>query len=353
MKATTDNIDPIQVRMLKGRRIARMFTISTVAVVGLTAMVYPDIFRSELQAPTAEEREKAKQERKKNSIKKKKVERLTKEDVRKLAKLRSAKTKAKLQAILRKIEQRIIIAETAERKITEVFREDPRLMQALNQLIPELHRKATSSLAIYQNALDRKSPEYGARSKQARAINSKLWEISRHYRSGSLEKVKSSAEALIKTIEGLSDDSNIPTTVSRKLKGIIQNIKAIQTNDKDLAVRGYAEPEDHPLNRSERSQFDDTIAPMSIAQLHELSQLMSEHYSNLAADVEAAKLAEAEKITLPEAIEKMSHDPFDKDDLQEGLNQETPSDTDELAELTDALNEAERSAERALREADG
>ena len=165
-------------------------------------------------------------------------------------------------------------------------------------------------------------------------------------------KMHSMLDEMLSHIEGDSD-SVVDTQTVRYMKSIKSNSEAIQNKNRDAAVRGNAVPEDHPLDRSERGRFNNTISDMNMAQLHQLSQDMGEHYSNLMGDVEAADLAEEESISLPEALDKLAHEAYAKDDLQEELSQGMPETMDELDDFSDAQNQAQSSAEKALQESGG
>lgn len=363
MKATTNNIDPIERRMQRGRKVARAMTLVVLIFVGGAAAVYPDIFRAYLDLPTEAERAEAKKQRKKNKASKPKS-RLSKLDIERLAKLREAKARKHLMEILRRLEKRIMIAETKEAAVTEKFRDDPRLFDALRDLLPH-HGEGFSSAVIAEINNVRKSGngydnpnirELYRFSSASRSLSSEC----RHYQNDAseerMQRLLRRAETLQKNIASGQLEKwgyTLGTQTHRHLKSLVSNATALKNKDRDLAVRGIALPEDHPLNSEQRQKFNQTISPMTMAKLHQLSQDMATHYTNLMGDVAAGELADAAEISLPEAFEKLAFEPFAADDLEQLLEQNIPENAEGLEQFTDALGEGEASAERALEEAGG
>jgi hypothetical protein len=368
MKATTNKIDPIEKRMRRGRKIARSATLVVLLAVGVTAMIHPDLFSAQLKMPTEEERENAKKQRKKNQNKKPQ-RRLSKLDVERLAKLREKRARKHLMEILRRLEERIVIAEKEEAAVTAQFRKDPRLFDSIKDLIVSHTKKFAQ--AMRKDVGSYTYPFH--RSKQPmnsvnRALIIAVSKMSRSLGSTSIQKyAKSTSDDSLDDLihdfskmEALLADEKVvkmgfvpEKQTKRYLTSIKENAVAIKSNDRDRAVRGFAQPEDHPLNTSQRSALDRTLSPMSMAQLHQLSQDMATHYTNLMGDVDAGALAEAADIPFPEAVEKLAHQPFAADDMQELLDQEIPESVDGLDQFTDALNEGEISAEEALKKSGG
>lgn len=359
---TTSKQDPIQARMQRGRRIAISLTASAVAVFGLTAWMYPEMFRANLDMPTAEEREAAKKEKRKHRKKPKRE--LSQKDIDRLAKLREAKARKHLLEILRRLEKRIIIAEKKEITATAKFREDPALFPSLKRLMNQHTQRISSRLSAKGSTIHNSGDKvhsfytkkaiskfYGIQN-QGYDLANTVRKYTQNGKERSYSKLNAILDEMLSQTEG-DPDTVVETQTIRYMKSIKSNAKAVHAKDRDLAVRGNALPEDHPLDNSERSSFNRTISKMDTAQLHQLSQDMGEHYSNLMGDVEAAELAEEEKISFPEALDKLAHEPYAKDDLQEELNQGDPQTMDELDQMTDTLNQAQSSAERALQESGG
>ena len=148
---TTNKPDPIQARMQRGRKIAISLTVSAVAVFGLTAWIYPEMFQASLTMPTEEEREKAKKERRKQRNKPKRE--LSKEDIERIAKLRESKARKHLLEILRRLEKRIVIAENLEIAATEKFRDDPALFESLKGLMSKHAERVSSRLRAKSSAI--------------------------------------------------------------------------------------------------------------------------------------------------------------------------------------------------------
>lgn len=359
---TTNKPDPIQARMQRGRKIAISLTVSAVAVFGLTAWIYPEMFQASLTMPTEEEREKAKKERRKQRNKPKRE--LSKEDIERIAKLRESKARKHLLEILRRLEKRIVIAENLEIAATEKFRDDPALFESLKGLMSKHAERVSSRLRAKSSAISNSgNKRYDYYTKESidkfHKVQQQSYNLSyvvRNYisepKDKQFSKMHSMLDEMLSHIEGDSD-SVVDTQTVRYMKSIKSNSEAIQNKNRDAAVRGNAVPEDHPLDRSERGRFNNTISDMNMAQLHQLSQDMGEHYSNLMGDVEAADLAEEESISLPEALDKLAHEAYAKDDLQEELSQGMPETMDELDDFSDAQNQAQSSAEKALQESGG
>lgn len=361
MKATTNKLDPMERRMLRGRKIARSLTLAALVGVGTTAVVCPELFLSKLSQPTEEEREAAKKERKKKRSQKPKS-RLSKKDIERLAKLRESRARKHLIEILVRLEKRILIAEAEEAATTAKFREEEDLFPSLQKLMAVHGEKLSVKI---RSASDDARRSIARGEKIDRAIYDQLSQISRQsyqlvrdsrsYSSNpneeSLILLKASLARVSKELG--KDVISIDTQAHRYLKSLSQNIRAIETQDNNLAVRGFAQPGDHPLTTSQRVNVRATCKPMPIEKLHELSQDMAAHYTNLMGDVEAGELAEAAQIPFPEALDKLAHQPFAKDDLQDSLKHDLPENMDQLDKLTDSLNEAKASAERGLKEAGG
>lgn len=351
--------------MQRGRRVARTATLTALVALGTTFFINPDLFSSQLRMPSAEERAEAKKLRKKNQSKKPK-RRLTKQDIERLAKLRESRARKHMMEILRRLEQRIVIAEKKEAEVTAKFRKDPRLFSSLRNLIPRHAIKLNEHLGKDRQRWDQ-SAEGGHRDRKQYLQLSRLFQpswnlltLGRQYQHtptpDKLDTILSNTRLLESNLKKESFKKlglSIEKQTHRYLKSVADNARAIKTQDRDLAVRGFAQPEDHPLTQSQRRDFNRTISPMTMARLHELSQEMATHYVNLMGDVEAGKLADVANIPLPEALDRLAHQPFAEDDLQEPLKQNTPENTDELDEFSAALNEAQISAERALTEAGG
>lgn len=348
--------------MLRGRKLARIGTLGVVAGLGLTAMINPDFFLSALNMPTAEERAESKQQRK-NQQPKKPEQRLTQQDIERLAKLRDLKARKHLINILVRLEERIVIAEKAEAATTARFRLNDDLFPSLQGLI------SAHSAELVLKVRDDVASMRGAFAKQGgRAFRNDLGELSQDSYRLQVASAKYSADP---SPDSLDVVSSYLTSVQEKLAGfesqqlavskqtyrylasMQQNVIALKTQDRDLAVRGFAQPEDHPLSAAQRLDVRATCSPFEISRLHELSQEMSLHYSNLMGDVNAGKLADAAKIPFPEALDKLAHEAFVKDNLQDQLDQQIPNDADSLEGFTDNLNEAKMSAERALEESGG
>lgn len=364
MKATINKVDPIERRMQRGRRIARGCTLAALIGVGVTAVVNPGMFSSKLPMPTAEERDEAKKQRKKKKASKPKS-RLTKKDIERLAKLRESKARKQMIEILVRLEKRIIIAEVEEARTTAKYRKSEGLFDSLANLLSEhvpefgtrAHREIGEYRVAFWRAKDRDELRADAMT-EALAHSIKNNVLVRTYRSSKAKSGLDAIQATAKQIESLLSrleeyDVVLKPQTLRYLKSILSNAEAISTENRDLAVRGFAQPEDHPLNKGQRKNVRATCKPMSMNQLHQLSQEMAAHYTNLMGDVEAGELAAATEISFPEALDKLAHEPFAKDDLKDSLDQSLPGTSDELEGYSDALNEAQASAARALREADG
>ena len=351
--------------MQRGRKIARGLTMVVLIAAGAVYFIYPDLFSAQLKMPSAEERAEAKKKRQQNQSKKPK-RRLSKLDIERLAKLREQRARKHMMEILRRLEKRIIIAEKQEAQTTAKFRTDPRLFPSLQKLLSEHFNKYIVQISRERADMmvaNLKGGDFDAIHTalvpMRNAERSLMDEVRGYESAASPEKL----EAIIqqtKAIESLIGGGALlklgfvpKKQTHRYLKSIAANAEAIKNQDRDLAVRGFAQPEDHPLNATQRQYFDRTIEPLSMARLHQLSQEMAAHYTNLMGDVEAGKLAEVADIPLPEALDKIAHQPYAKDDMQEQLNQDDPDDIDQLDEFTGNLDEAQRSAERALKESGG
>lgn len=361
MKATTSKTDPIQLRMQRGRKVARTTTLATLAALAILFFINPDLFTSHLKMPSAEERAEVKKQRKKKQNKKPK-RRLTKKDIQRLAKLREKRARKHMMEILHRLEKRIVIAEQKEAAVTAKFRKSPNIFPSLQKLIP-------SHIFKFQNRLDKDIWNWSTLEKGnlgSQTVTTLIrtsWAIRTQglgYQNApspdKLDAIISSTSLLESTLSGAAlqhPKFRIEKQTHRYLKSIKKNSRAIKTQNRDLAVRGFACPEDHPLNSSQRQRFNQTLTPMSMARLHQLSQEMATHYTNLMGDVDAGKLAEIANIPFPQAIEKLAHQPYSENDLQIPLNQKTPENIDQLDDFTSALNEARISAERALEEAGG
>lgn len=337
-------MDPIKKRMVRGRKIAQMITLAVVAVVGLTAMIYPEVFRSEMQSPSREELAEAN----KNKLKKsdKPQRRLSKRDIERLANLRNERARKHMMEILRRLEKRVIIAEKDEVEMTAKFRDRPDTLEKLPGLA---NKQANAAYEDFQNY-------YRNITSTDTSKRGELTQLSIHFSTLVYDRgeKKKTLKLVLDEIEKYGESGDeIPSLVIRKLKSAEINIQAYETKNKDMAVRGHATPEDHPLTKAQRRVFDATINPMNMAQLHKLSQELAEYYKNLLGDTEAGKLAEIAKISFPEALNRLAHDGYDKDDMQEELSKSDPESLDDLADMTSSLNEAERSAERALTESGG
>lgn len=363
MKATTNKpLDPIEQRMQRGRRIARTFTLTILAAVAVTAVINPDLFSAELRMPSEQEREEAKKARQKKRSSKPKS-RLTPKDIERLAKLRRDRARKHVMEILRRLEKRILIAEAKEAEVTERFREDPRLFDSLHKLIGEHAVKLGHGLNNMRYSVARPRLTQQERSELSRTLmplTKKTWklgptgrEFQRTSSPQALDELMSLARGSIPLMEQPEVSQHVETQWIRYAKSIVQNGTSLKTRDKDLAVRGFAQPEDHPLSAGERRDFDATIKPMTMAGLHQLSQDMAYHYKNLMGDVEAGQLAEVADIPMPEALDKLAHEPYAKDNMQQELQQGDPADMAELDALTEALGDAQASAGRALQESGG
>ncbi|MFC4992906.1 hypothetical protein [Rubritalea tangerina] len=364
MKATTNKQDPMELRQRRGRRVAGGATLALAAALGVTAIVHPDLFRAELSMPTAEEREKAKQERKKKKAQKPK-RKLSKKDIERLAKHRDAKARKHLVEILVRLEKRIVIAEEKEAETTAKFRKSEDLFESLVGLIGQHTEKGKVAISEDIRAYnDMRMHGRGGSlevAKDLRVVSRGAYEMERlgkqyaaNPSEAGLEMVVARAEELQKQLAVAEGNGvMVRAQTQRYLSSILTNAKALRTQDRNLAVRGFAQPEDHPLSQPERRVLRKYLAPLEMDQLHALSQEMASHYTNLMGDVEAGELAEAADIPYPEALDKLAHQAFAKDNLEEGLNQAMPENMDQLDNFTDALNEAQASAERALAESGG
>ena len=348
--------------MLRGRKLARAFTIAAILALGLIAAINPGFFLSALNMPTAEEREESKKQRK-NQRPKKHKSRLSKKDVANLAKLREARARKHLINILVRLEQRIVIAERAEAATTAKFRESEDLFTSLQSLMAKHGESLTQRLIADTSAMRKQLAKEGTTLYQSNfgglvSQGFKLKSASNRYASKPTNDQLTVVSAYIQAIEEKLTEAesrklNVGKQTYRYLISMKQNIQVIKTQDRDLAVRGFAQPEDHPLTTEQRRNVRSTCKSFSTARLHELSQEMSLHYSNLMGDVNAGKLADAAKVPFPEALEKLAHEAFVKDDLQSELNQGIPDSVEGLEGFSDNLAEAKSSAERALVEAGG
>ncbi|QQL44747.1 hypothetical protein [Sulfuriroseicoccus oceanibius] len=355
MKATINN-DPIARRQLRGRRIARGVSLAALAIFGLTAWIKPELFSNELDMPTAEEREKARQERKNQSQKRPRV--LSKEDIERLANKRKERYRKQLIESITKLEERVTVAEQMEAEATELFRNDPNTLPSLKTLIPDQIKGAKGSLM----------EEYRVGNQDMNAFITPDWQqvdrcfgvlfngMSQWETTPNLQPMADAAEKLHSTVKGMSwktdkGDDGFTVATKRQARTLAGNTMALATNNVDLALRGNASAEDHPLTQPQRADLAATLSPMNIAQLHELSQKLGAHYSDLMGDVQAAKLAEVANITFPEAIEKIAHESYVQDDLSKELNGiegQMPLTDEQLEALSALLQEAAASAARAL-----
>lgn len=363
MKATTNKpLDPIEQRMRRGRRIARIFTLTVLVTVAVTAVINPGLFSADLKMPSAQEREEAKKSGQKKRASKPK-RRLSPKDIERLAKLRRDRARKHVMEILRRLEKRIVIAEAKEAEVTAKFREDPRLFDSLKKLIVTHANKIYRGANSMRYRVIRPTMSQEERTELTNSLmplNKQAWKLSpllREYQKAAspeaLEKMVSVSRDLVPLMERPELRKYVETQWIRYAKSIDQNGTALKTQNKDLAVRGFAQPEDHPLTTSERKYFEKTLQPMTMASLHQLSQEMAYHYKNLMGDVDAGQLAEVADIPLPEALDKLAHQPYAKDDMQDALQQGVPANLEELDALTEALGDAQASAGRALQESGG
>lgn len=366
MVATINKMDPIEKRMQRGRKIARNCTLAVLLGVGLTAALKPSLFSTVLSFPTEEEREKAKSERKKKRSNKPKS-RLTQKDIEKLAKLRKQRARKHLIEILVRLEARILIAEAKEKATTAAFREEANLFPALQRIVLQHAGQLSSQVAAQSNNAQAQMRNSGGYKKDVMrtlgAVHSQSYRVERsaqnYQKDPSAAKL---AEVLSATrqIETLMGDQHLAGTsydysvqTRRYLTSILSNLKAIETQDRDFAVRGFAQPEDHPLDQSQRKNVRSAVSSMPTARLHQLSQEMAEYYSNLMGDVDAGELAKAAEIPFPEALEKLAHEPYAKDDLEDALKPDMPMNEEQLDTFTEGLEEGKGSAEKALEAAGG
>ncbi|NWK56390.1 hypothetical protein HW115_12270 [Verrucomicrobiaceae bacterium N1E253] len=361
MKLTTSKeLDPIERRMQRGRRVARVVTCIVLLAVGVTALLKPDLFSAQLSMPSEQERAEAKKQRQKKQSQKPR-RRLSKLDVERLAKLREERARKQMMEMLRRLEQRIVLAEKEEAAVTARFRKDPALFDSLLPLLVEHSDKVYGAIRKSRmQAYGEKTSVLHQKLKQLEPVAREVqivWQFARRYQSHATEDAfKPLAAAVDRLTRVLAESDYTELLGQQALRyglSIQSNVDAIRNQDRDMAVRGFAQPEDHPLSASQRAQFDRTIRPMTMAELHQLSQLMAEHYKNLMGDVAAGELADAAEIPFPVALDKLAHEPYAKDDMQEELQQEMPENVDQLDQFTEALTEAQMSAARALMESGG
>lgn len=357
MKATINN-DPMVRRQLRGKRIARGISFTALGIFLGTAWLCPDLFSNELNMPTAEEREKAKRERKNKAEKRPRV--LSEEDIERLAKLRKNRYRKQLVESITKLEARVIVAEQLEAEATARFRNDPNTLPSLKALIPS-HARLSSDALI---------KEYRAAPTGTNAFHHPQWRTigdtvpSLQIAASQLdspEAQKAAAQAAEKLNEAVvtmnwgSEETpdGFSTEALRLTRTLEGNTKALATNDVELALRGHASADDHPLTPPQRADLAQTLRPMAIAELHQLSQKLAGHYSDLIGDVRAADLADVAGITFPEALDKIAHESYLQDDLADsldGIESQSPDGDAALQDMTDALNDAAASAARALME---
>lgn len=357
MKATTNN-DPMVRRQLRGRRIARGIAVAALAVFGLTAWIKPELFSNELDMPTAEERERARQQRKSQAQKRPRV--LSQEDIERLANLRKERYRKQLIESITKLEERVIVAEQMEEEATARFRNDPKTLPSLENVIPRQAKEAKDRLIRDYLAGTGGYSAYGAPGwkeidHQSGIIlaSFKSWQdkqIQVHIADAADKLHQATANMIWETKDGPGTFSVETQRLTRTLAG---NAKAFATDNVDLALRGHASAADHPLTPPQRADIPGTLSPMTIAQLHELSQELAAHYSDLMGDVSAAELAEVADITFPEAIEKLAHESFVEDNMADdldGLENQRPLTAEELEALSEKLQAAAASAARAVME---
>ena len=246
MKATTNKLDPIERRMQRGRKIARTVTVVVLLVVGVTAIIYPGIFSAQLNMPTEEEREEAKKQRKKNQTKKPK-RRLSKLDVERLAKLREKRARKHMIEILRRLEKRIIIAETKEAAVTAKFREGPRLFDSLGGLMQSHGAKlSTKTSGAVTTFLRENRGMPNSQRQQLYSLSSEvrqLYSYVQHYlkapRPEALGTIIERVGAIKEKASGKQMTQlgfTLEKQTLRYLQSIEVNAAAIKTQDRDRAV---------------------------------------------------------------------------------------------------------------------
>jgi len=355
MKATTNN-DPIARRQLRGRRIARGISLAVLAVFGLTAWLKPGLFSNHLELPTAEERQRAREARKNESQKRPRV--LSEEDVERLANLRKQRYRKQLVESITKLEERVTAAETLEAEATALFRNDPDTLPSLETLIPVQAKSAKDAVMndYRQGNQDMNAFITPAWQQIDRGFSGVFDGVGQWDNPHSMRQMAEAAEKLHATVSSLRwkstpADGSFAVTTKRKTRTLAGNIKALATGNVDLALRGNASAADHPLTPPQRADLAATLSPMNIAQLHDLSQKLGTHYSDLMGDVQAAKLAQVADLTLPEALDKIAHESFVQDDLSNELNgveAQMPLTAEQLEALSALLQDAAASAARAL-----